>query len=37
MRTETGEHAEIEATEHSEILQMALPRLADPAAAPAAA
>lgn len=37
MRTEAGEHAEIEATEHSEILQMALPRLADPGAARAAA
>jgi hypothetical protein len=37
MRTEAGEHAEITASEPSEVLQMALPRLADAAAERAAA
>ena len=37
MQTEAGEHPEIEAAEASEILQIALPRLADPAVERAAA
>jgi hypothetical protein len=37
MRTEAGEHAEIEAAEPSQVLQMALPRLADAAVERAAA